>query len=140
MGGILVFRQQGLQAGSGVNLYTSAAPVLVAVPAVIVVFRLYPLVLRWVLRAVARTSGAPAFLGLARASRTTLTPALPAFALVLALTVAAFGGMVRDAVTNGEVAASWQVVGADATVTPSPVAPASRSRRPRPVPSRACPA
>ena len=41
---------------------------------------------------------------------------------MLALTVAAFGGMVRDAVTNGEVAASWQVVGADATVTPSPAA------------------
>ena len=41
---------------------------------------------------------------------------------MLALSVAAFGGMVRDAVTNGEVAASWQVVGADATVTPSPVA------------------
>lgn len=117
-GGILVFRQQGLQPGDGVNLYTSAAPVLIAVPAVIVVFRLYPLVLRWLLRAATRTSGAPAFLGLARATRTALTPALPAFALVLALSIAAFGGMVRDAVTNGEVAASWQVTGADATVTP----------------------
>jgi len=48
-----------------------------------------------------------------------LTPALPAFALVLALTVAAFAGMVRDAVANGQVAASWQTAGADATVTPS---------------------
>lgn len=123
VGGILVFRHQGLQAGSGVNLYTSAAPVLIAIPAVIVVFRLYPLVLRTLLRAAARTSGAPAFLGLARAARTALTPALPAFALVLALTAAAFGGMVRDAVSNGEVAASWQTVGADATVAPSPVAP-----------------
>jgi putative ABC transport system permease protein len=121
--GILIFRQQGLQPGSGVNLYTSAAPALIAIPAVIVVFRLYPLVLRWLLRAAARTPGAPAFLGLARASRTTLTPALPAFALVLALTVAAFGGMVRDAVTNGQVAASWRTAGADATITPSPAAP-----------------
>ena len=117
--GIVVFRDQGAQAGSGVNLYTSSAPVLVAIPAVIVVLRLYPLVLRGLLRASARTSRAPAFLGLARASRTALTPALPAFALVLALTVAAFAGMVRDAVVNGEVAASWQTVGADATVTPS---------------------
>jgi putative ABC transport system permease protein len=123
VGGILVFRQQGLQAGSGVNLYTSAAPVLIAIPAVIVVFRLYPLVLHTLLRAAARTSRAAAFLGLARAARTALTPALPAFALVLALTVAAFGGMVRDAVNNGEVAASWRTVGADATVTPSPAAP-----------------
>ena len=123
VGGILIFRQQGLQAGSGVNLYTSAAPALIAIPAVIVVFRLYPLVLRWLLHAAARTSGAPAFLGLARAARAALTPALPAFALVLTLSVAAFGGMVRDAVANGEVAASWRTVGADATITASPIAP-----------------
>ncbi|HEY6492076.1 MAG TPA: FtsX-like permease family protein, partial [Trebonia sp.] len=117
LGGILIFRQQGLQPGSGVNLYTSAAPVLIAIPAVIVVFLLYPLLLRWLLHATARTSGAPAFLGLARAARAPLTPALPAFALVLALTVAAFGGMVRDAITNGQVAASWRTVGADAMIT-----------------------
>jgi putative ABC transport system permease protein len=107
-------------AGSGVNLYTSSAPALVAIPVVIAVLRLYPLVLRGLLRFSIRTKGAPAFLGLARASRTALTPALPAFALVLALTMAAFAGMVRDAVTNGEVAASWQTVGADPMVTPAP--------------------
>jgi putative ABC transport system permease protein len=117
--GIVVSRDQGTQAGSGVNFYTSSAPVLVAIPAVIVVLRLYPLALRGLLRIFARSSRAPAFLGLARASRTGLTPALPALALVLALTVAAFAGMVRDAVVNGEVAASWQTAGADATVTPS---------------------
>jgi putative ABC transport system permease protein len=118
--GIVVFRDQGAQAGSGVNLYTSSAPILVAIPAVIVVLRLYPLVLRGLLRACARSSRAPAFLGLARASRTAaLTPALPAIALVLALTVAAFAGMVRDAVINGDEAASWHTAGADATVTSS---------------------
>jgi putative ABC transport system permease protein len=117
--GIVVSRDQGAQAGSGVNVYTSSAPVLVAIPAVIVVLRPYPVVLRGLLRACARGSRAPAFLGLARASRTALTPALPAFALVLALTVAVFAGMVRDAVVNGDVAASWQTAGADATVTPS---------------------
>jgi putative ABC transport system permease protein len=129
--GIVVFRNQGSQAGSGVNLYTSSAPVLVAIPAVIIVLRLYPLALRGLLRLSARASRAPAFLGLARASRTALTPALPAFALVLALTVAAFAGMVRDAVTNGEVAASWQTVGADATVTPAPnlIIPANAARQ-----------
>jgi putative ABC transport system permease protein len=121
--GIVVFRDQGVQAGSGVNLYTSSAPILVAIPAVIVVLRLYPLVLRGLLRASARSSRAPAFLGLARASRTAaLTPAVPVFALVLVLTVAAFAGMVRDAVINGEVAASWQTAGADATVTSSSTA------------------
>jgi putative ABC transport system permease protein len=121
--GIIVFRQQGTVPGEGINLYTSAAPVLVAVPAVIVVLRIYPLVLRGLLRVSARSSGAPAFLGLARAARTTLTPALPAFALVLALTVAAFAGMVRDAVTNGDVAASWKAVGADVTISGGSAAP-----------------
>jgi putative ABC transport system permease protein len=118
--GIVVFRDQGAQPGSGVNFYASSAPVLVAVPAVIVVLRLYPLVLRGLLRAAARSSRAPLFLGLARASRTiALTPVLPAFALVLALTVAGFAGMVRNAVINGEVAASWRTAGADATITSS---------------------
>jgi len=117
--GLVVFRNQGNQAGAGVNLYTSTAPVLVAIPVVIVILRIYPLVLRGLVRLSVRTRRAPGFIGLARASRTALTPALPAFALVLALTVAAFAGMVRDAVANGEVAASWQSAGADAMVTPS---------------------
>lgn len=115
--GIVVFRQQGSAQGSGVDLYTSAAPVLVAVPVVIVVMRIYPLVLRGLLRVFARSAGAPAFLGLARAARSPLTPALPAFALVLALTVAAFAGMVRNAVTNGDVAASWEAAGADVSIS-----------------------
>ncbi len=115
--GVIVFRQQGSQPGSSVDLYTSAAPVLVAIPAVIVVLRVYPLVLRAMLRGSARSTGATAFLGLARAARAALTPALPAFALVLALTIAAFAGMVRDAVTSGEFAASWQAAGADVSVS-----------------------
>jgi putative ABC transport system permease protein len=117
---IVVFRQQSANAGPGVNLFTSAAPVLVAIPVVIVVLRVYPLVLRGLLRASARTSGAPAFLGLARAARTALTPSLPAFALVMALTIAAFCGMVRDAVTNADIAASWQATGADVTIFGGP--------------------
>jgi putative ABC transport system permease protein len=115
--GIVVFRQQGLQPGTGVDFYTSSAPVLVAIPAVIIVLRGYPLILRGLLKGAARGRGATGFLGLASAARTALTPALPAFALVLAITVAAFTGMVRDAVTHGEVSASWQTVGADVAIS-----------------------
>ena len=117
--GVVVFRQQGTQPGSGREPLPTAAPVLVAVPAVIVVLRAVP---GGVARAAARLgpgSGATAFLGLARAARTALTPALPAFALVLALSVAAFAGMVRDAITGGETAASWQAAGADVTIAAS---------------------
>ena len=117
--GLVVFRQQGIQPGAGVDLYTSAAPVLIAIPTVIVVLRVYPLVLRAALLGAARRPGAPAFLGLARAARARLTPALPAFALVLALSAAAFAGMVRNAVSSGDVRASWQATGADATISAS---------------------
>ena len=115
--GIVVFRQQGTQPGTAVNFYTSAAPALVAIPAVIVVLRIYPLILRGVLRGAARRRTATGFLGLALAARAALTTVLPAFALVLAITVAAFAGMVRDAVTRGEISASWQAAGADLTIS-----------------------
>jgi putative ABC transport system permease protein len=114
IGGLTVARAQP---GGGGDLYTSAAPVLVAVPAVIVVLRLYSLLLRGLARASARRRGVIGFLGLSRASQATLTLALPAMTLVLAVTVAAFTGMVRDAVARGETAVSWQTTGADDVVT-----------------------
>jgi putative ABC transport system permease protein len=105
------------QQGGGGNLYTSAAPLLVAVPAVIVVLRLYQLLLRGLARASARQRGVIGFLGLTRAAQSTATLALPAITLVLTLTMAAFTIMVRDAVLRGEIAASWQQTGADVAVT-----------------------
>jgi putative ABC transport system permease protein len=112
IGGITVFRAQT----GAADLYTSAAPVLVAVPAVIVALRLYQLLLRGLARAAARERGLIGFLGLTRAAHAPIALALPAVTLVLALTVAAFAGMVRDAVVSGETAASWQATGADVVV------------------------
>lgn len=43
-------------------------------------------------------------------------PAVLALTLVLALSVVAFGAMVRGAIAQGDVAASWHIVGADATI------------------------
>ena len=113
IGGIVVSRTQ---AGAG-DLFTSAASVFVAVPAVIVVLRLYQLLLRGLARASVRQRGVIGFLGLARAAQAAVTLALPAVTLVLAVTVAAFTGMVRDAVLRGETAVSWQATGADVVVT-----------------------
>jgi putative ABC transport system permease protein len=54
-----------------------------------------------------------------------VTAGLPVFALVLALTLVAFAGMVRGAVLRGEVTASWQRIGADAVITaPGGIGPA----------------
>ena len=129
-GGLIVLRQQGLPRGGGINFYVSAAPVLVAVPAAVLVVRLSPLALRGLLRLAAARPGVTAFVGFARAARAALTVTLPAFALVLALTVVAFGFMVRTAVLRGEIAASWRDTGADAVIglasVTGPVTPADQ--------------
>ncbi|HTZ22530.1 MAG TPA: hypothetical protein VMC83_00915 [Streptosporangiaceae bacterium] len=128
-GGLVVARLQGV-AGPGQDVLTSAAPVLVAIPAGIVALRCYPLVARWLLRAAGVARGAVAYIGLARAARSPLIAILPAFALVLVLATISFGGLVQAAITRGEVAASWQQAGADAvidTVNSSlPVTPAAQ--------------
>ena len=115
IGGLVVLRLQGLPAG-GTNFYPSAAPVLVAGPAAIIVLRGYPAVASKLARIAGRSRGVVAFVGLARATRTSPGAALPAFALVLALTMVTFAAMVSAAVNRGQVDASWRQVGADAIV------------------------
>ncbi|HEY1627647.1 MAG TPA: FtsX-like permease family protein [Streptosporangiaceae bacterium] len=113
IGGLVLLREQGVGQG---GWYTSLAPVLVAVPAAIVVVRLYPLLLRGLLRLARGRRGVTAFVGFSRAVQNTQRAALPAFTLVLALSVVAFGTMIRGAVSDGQVAVSWQRTGADALV------------------------
>lgn len=130
--GLVVLRQQGNSQAGGVNFYTGAGPVLAAVPAALIVLRLCPLLLRGLLRLAAQRAGAAWFIGLAAAARAGLSAILPAFALVLALGVAAFGGMISSAVSRGQLAASWQSTGADAVVDASQLAagiPGAAQRR-----------
>lgn len=115
IGGLVVLRVQGLSAG-GMNFYPSAAPVLVAVPAAIIVLRGYPAVARELARIAGRSRGVVTFVGLERATRTSPGATLPAFALVMALTMVTFAAMVSAAVSRGQVDASWRQVGADAIV------------------------
>jgi putative ABC transport system permease protein len=112
-GGLAVLRYKG----STGDFYASAAPVLLAIGVAVVMLRLYPLLVRGTLRLRGQRASAATFLGLARAARASASAALPAFALVLALALVSFAGMVRGAVQRGEVAASWQEAGADAVIT-----------------------
>ena len=127
--GLVVLHDQGLPAGGSIDLYLAAVPVLVAIPVVVIMLRLYPLVIRGLLRLSARRGGATGFVALAAAARTSLTGVLPAFALVLALSLATFAGALGDAITRGEIAASWQTTGADVLIKPivdaTPVTPAA---------------
>ncbi|HEX6526598.1 MAG TPA: hypothetical protein VF070_42260 [Streptosporangiaceae bacterium] len=117
--GLYVLHQQGVAPGA-TNWFLTAAPVLAAAPAALLAMYLYPVAVRgllWVLRRGTRATSYFAFASAARA------PAATAYALVLALTLAAFGGMVRDGIIEGQTLASWQVTGADAVIRDGPAAP-----------------
>jgi putative ABC transport system permease protein len=116
VGGVVALRVRGLAPGAGVDPYLVCAPVLIAVAAGLVAARVYPVPLRALARVTAARRGAVGFLGIARSARARSVPLLPALALVVAMAVIALGGMVRAAVTSGQIAASWQQVGADAVV------------------------
>jgi putative ABC transport system permease protein len=118
--GLVVLHDQGLTASGGTNLYLAATPVLLAIPVVLVMLRLYPLVMRGLLAASARGAGATGFVALSRAARSSLAGVLPAFGLVLALSLATFAGMVSGGIDRGETAASWQSTGAQAAIRPGP--------------------
>jgi putative ABC transport system permease protein len=110
--GLVILHDQGVSANGGVNLYLAVTPVLVTIPVVLIVLRLYPLAVGGLLRLSSRRAGATGFVALAGAARSSLAGVLPAFALVLALSLATFAGMVNQAITRGEIAASWQSTGA----------------------------
>jgi putative ABC transport system permease protein len=129
VGGLVVLRYQGQNSGNS-GLYTSAAPVLIAIPVAIVVLRCYPPLVRELARIAGLSRGVAAFVGLARATRTPAGAVLPSFALVLVLAMVAFPDMVSTSVTKSQVAASWQQVGADAIISAPPgaaITPALRS-------------
>jgi putative ABC transport system permease protein len=125
--GLVVLHDQGVSANGGINLYLAVTPVLVTIPVVLIVLRLYPLAVGGLLRLSSRRAGATGFVALAGAARSSLAGVLPAFALVLALSLATFAGMVNQAITRGEIAASWQSTGADVaiTATSAPITPAA---------------
>jgi putative ABC transport system permease protein len=110
---VVALRVRGL--GSGSEL-AEVSPLLVAAAASIGIARLYPVPVRALLPVAMRRRGPVGFLGLARAGRSGLGAILPALALVLTLTLAAFGWMVARTVSSGQVTTSWQQVGADAVV------------------------
>ena len=120
--GLVVLRGQGVPAGGQVNPLLMLAPVLVAVPVVLIMLRLYPLAVRGLLRLSARGAGATGFVALSAAARSSLTGVLPAFALVLALSLATFAGMVSSGIARGETAAAWHTTGADVLIQPGATA------------------
>jgi putative ABC transport system permease protein len=121
--GLILLRQQGLPPPGQIDLFTSAAPVLAAIPVALLIMRACPLVLGWLTRLTRRRRGVVLVVGFARGRAAAQASLLPAFALVLAFAVIAFAAMARGAVARADVAASWSATGADAVVTAPDVGP-----------------
>ncbi|MFE1231905.1 FtsX-like permease family protein [Streptomyces sp. NPDC059442] len=114
-GAVAALRRRGTD-DAGDHL-VSAAPVLVALIAALVLVRLYPVPLRWAARPARRLRGAVGYLSLARAARSSAIGALPLLALLVALTTAAFGGSVLAGVADARDRAALLETGADARIS-----------------------
>lgn len=122
--GVVALRAQGPDGILG------AVPVLVALTVVLVLLRIYPLVLRLVLRRTRRGRGAVGFVGAARAAHDAPATGLALFVLVLTLGTAVFGGLVHRTIDDGLATGAAWTTGADASATVAgtvPYAPGAAS-------------
>ncbi len=117
VGAVVALRRRGSEEADDL---VSAAPVMVALIAALVLVRLYPLPIRIAGRPLMRRRGAIGFLSLARAGRTSSTQALPLLALLVALTTAAFGGSVIAGIADARDDAALKAVGADVRINAEP--------------------
>ncbi|HEU0042174.1 MAG TPA: hypothetical protein VFQ15_07480, partial [Jiangellaceae bacterium] len=102
--------------GSGVDLVVSLAPVLAAVAAGLVIFRVLPYVVAAVLPAARRAPGITSFLAFTRTARAPGHVVLPVIGMLVAIGVVAFGSTVAASVEHARAVSSWDVVGGDARV------------------------
>ncbi len=109
--GVVALRSQGPDGILG------AVPVLVALSVVLLLLRVYPLVLRLVLRQARRGRGTVGFIGAARAAHDAPATGLALFVLVLTLGTAVFGGLVQRTIGDGLATGAAWTSGADASAT-----------------------
>lgn len=101
--------------------FLGAAPLLVALAAAVLALRVYPWPVVVAGLLVRRSRGALGVVGMSRARRA-LSP-LPLLVLTLAVAVGVGGLLLVSTVRTGQVRASWDVTGADASVTAEDVDP-----------------
>jgi putative ABC transport system permease protein len=98
----------------GTDPLLAAAPLLLAVAVTAVVLRVQPLAVRAATAIASRARGAVGLLGAAHAERSVAV--LPLLALTLCAALVVGGSLIVQTVREGQVAASWERVGADARV------------------------
>ena len=114
--GAFVLNQRGLDPERGVDFFVVSVPVLLAAAVALVALRLLPWPLRQLGRLTARSRGAVAFLGFARAGRATTAGTGPLAVLVVAVSTAIFSAVVASTIADGRDRATDQAVPGDVLV------------------------
>jgi putative ABC transport system permease protein len=125
--GVVLLHRRGLTteaADRGVDPFLLAVPVLVGLAAGLLALRAYPYPLSLLSGMAGRWRSAVPFLGVARASRETLTSTLPLVAVLLGLGLGVFGSVVDQGLAHAQGHRAWREVGADAQVLHAGIQPA----------------
>lgn len=118
IGGVVLLRQRGLVGGSasgalgGVDPFLAGVPALVGLAVGIVTLRVYPVPIRVAGLLAAGSRGLVPALGLRRAERRSGVSNLPLVVLLLTVAIGAFSSTMLATIDRGQVAASWNGVGA----------------------------
>jgi putative ABC transport system permease protein len=100
-------------ASAGFDPFLAAAPVLVGVATALVAIRLYPIPVRGLAWLTARRRDLVPALGLRTIGRNPSAAYLPLLVLTLTVAMGVFASVLAATIDDGQVAASWQEVGAD---------------------------
>lgn len=119
VGGLVLFRRRGLEAGSlsnpdqGFDPFLTAVPVLLTLAIGVILLRLYPLPVRLLGWFGSLRRGAVIFVGFRRINQQPLAARLPLVVMLVATGLAVFSSVVLYSITEGQQNSTWQEVGAD---------------------------
>ena len=119
IGGLVLFRRRGLEAGSlsdpdqGFDPFLTSVPILLTLAIGVVLLRLYPLPVRIGGWFGSLRRGAVIFVGFRRIIQQPLAARLPLVVMLVATGLAVFASVVLFSITEGQQNSTWQEVGAD---------------------------
>ena len=116
---VVLLGQRGIPTGTRVAFdpLLVATPLLLTLAACVIVLRLYPLPLAGVLRSARPRPGLVAFLGAARGLRDQAAGLAPVLAMLVAVSITVFSGVLLATTSHGIDEAANEKVGSDVSVT-----------------------
>lgn len=122
--GLVLIRRRGVAAGSladpegGFDPLLAVAPVLVVLAAGLILVRLIPIVFRLLAWLGSLRRDLPLFFGFRRMAEQSFVARLTVVVMLAAVGIAVFSAVVSFSIERGQIASTWQRVGADYRIDP----------------------